>query len=55
MKKAKTTPAKAYTLEFQKGEEWKVLTYVNPCLVVSTIKAQLQMGYVLTCVTAERW
>lgn len=53
--KVKTTPARAYTLEFQKGEERKALTTVPPELIVSTIKHQQAKGYVLTCVTAERW
>lgn len=53
--KSKTTPARAYTLDFQKGEERKTLTNVPPELTVCAIKHQQAKGYVLTCVTAERW
>ena len=53
--KVKTTPARAYTLDFQKGVERKTLINVPPELTVGAIKHQQAKGYVLTCVTAERW
>ena len=52
--KVKTTPAKYYNLDFQRGKTTDCVPYVTPTAVVKVIQNRQAEGWVLTCVTAVR-
>lgn len=52
--KVKTTTAKAYNLEFQRGKDIDYVPYVTPSSIVQVIKNRQHTGWILTCVTAVR-
>lgn len=52
--KVKTTPARAYNLEFKRGKTTKCVQHVTPGSVVEVIQNWQADGWILTCVTAVR-